>query len=223
MKPLDKGSGLGFLYKNAILKPSTISQMQYVPEFIEAIRTKKGRDALSVYDIVKNTYFEMLLKGEAQRTATDIMNKISKQVTGSILTWRKELYQKLRNDKVKIVGGKNMTNEEYVRQLGMLYEKTLSVRKDDSYQINPPQMDKLINILDSFLSHGDGKIEPVKLIPREEHGGVTATFTVFDVYGENVKKFCDAISEASAITIDATSDGEVCISVTIPEVFTSKK
>ena len=118
-----------------------------------------------------------------------------------------------------------MTNEEYVSRLGKLYDKILSLRRDDEYIINQPQFEKLIEVLNFFMDSakdGSGKVEPVKLIPREEHGGVTATFLAFDIYGEAVQKFCEVMRFTSAITIDATTQGEVCISVTVPEVFVHK-
>lgn len=114
-----------------------------------------------------------------------------------------------------------LTNEEYVKRLGQLYEKVLSLRDDDNYVINQPQMDKLIEVLNFFLDAAqkcNGKVEPVKLTPRAEHGGVTATFLVFDIYGEDIQKYCKVMSYTSAITIDATEDG-ICMSVTVPEVF----
>ena len=114
-----------------------------------------------------------------------------------------------------------LTNEEYVKRLGQLYEKDLRLRDDDNYVINQPQMDKLIEVLNFFLDAAqkcNGKVEPVKLTPRAEHGGVTATFLVFDIYGEDIQKYCKVMSYTSAITIDATEDG-ICMSVTVPEVF----
>lgn len=114
-----------------------------------------------------------------------------------------------------------MTNEEYVQRLGRLYNKIINLRKDDDYVINQPQMDKLIEVLNFFLDTAkecNGEVEPVKLIPRTEHGGVTATFVVFDIVGEVVQRFCDVMRYTSAITIDSTEDG-ICISVTVPEVF----
>ena len=117
-----------------------------------------------------------------------------------------------------------MTNEEYLAKLGKLYQKIMSIRKDSDFVVNQPQMDRLVNVLMFFLDRVkelDGNVEPIHLVPREEHGGVTAAFLVFDVYGDDVKRFCDVMQYASAITIDSTDDG-ICISVTIPNVFVHK-
>lgn len=114
-----------------------------------------------------------------------------------------------------------MTDKEYVKRLGQLYDKILSLREDDDYVINQPQMDKLIEVLNFFLDaaqKSNGEIEPVKLNPKAEHGGVTATFIVFDIYGDDIQRYCDVMRYTSAITIDSNDKG-ICISVTIPDVF----
>lgn len=116
------------------------------------------------------------------------------------------------------------TNEEYVKRLGQLYNKVLSLRDDDDFVVNQPQMDKLIEVLNFFLDATQtctGKVEPVRLTPKAEHGGVTATFLVFDIYGDDIQKYCNVMSYVSALTIDGTEDG-ICISVTVPEVFVPK-
>lgn len=117
-----------------------------------------------------------------------------------------------------------MTNEEYVARLGILYNKIMSLRKDSDYVVNQSQMDKLVQVLEFFIDEAkkqDGTIEPIRLVPREEHGGVTATFLVFDIYGDTVQRFCDVMRHTSAITIDSCTDG-ICISCTVPEVFVHK-
>lgn len=120
-----------------------------------------------------------------------------------------------------------MTNEEYARRLGELYGEVMSLRKDEDYTINQPQMDKLCKVLelciDSTIFH-DSEVESVNLIPREEHGGVTVTFVLMSLNGEEeVARFCDVMRGCSAISIDATVDAKACISCTIPDVFIRNK
>lgn len=117
-----------------------------------------------------------------------------------------------------------MSDQEYIQRLGVLYDKVMSMRKDEDYVINQPQMTHLVDVIEFFLDAAkecDGKVDPVLLTPREEHGGVTATFVVFDIYGDNIQKFCNVVQHCSALTIDSTTRG-VCISVTIPNVFVHK-
>lgn len=114
-----------------------------------------------------------------------------------------------------------MTNEDFVRRIAVLYNQAMSLQNDEDYEINRPQAEKLIKVLTFFAEESkrqDGKLEPVCLSPREMHGGVTATFLVFDIYNEKIQRFCDAMKGCSAIGIDSTDEG-VCISCTIPDVF----
>lgn len=118
-----------------------------------------------------------------------------------------------------------MNDAEYVKRLGILYNKVLSLREDEGFVINQPQMDKLVKVMTFFMDETqaqEGFLEPVKLAPREEHGGVTATFLVFDIIDDTVQRFCDVMRNCSAITIDCTDEG-VCISCTIPNVFVPVK
>lgn len=118
-----------------------------------------------------------------------------------------------------------MTNEEYVRRLGILYDKVLELRKDSNYVINQPQMDKLIRLYEFFIGLADescDQVEPMVLTPKEEHGGITAYFLVFDLAGEKVQEFCKALEACSAMGIE-TCDGRVCISCTVPNVFVPGK
>ena len=119
-----------------------------------------------------------------------------------------------------------MTDEEYIRRIGQLYNHILSLRKDADYVVNQPQMDKLVELLDYFIAKAnalDGEVQKVNLKPAEIHGGVTAHFLVFDTHGDDVQKFCKVLSYCSAIGIDALESGDVCIDCTIPNVFIPKK
>ena len=118
-----------------------------------------------------------------------------------------------------------MTDEQFVKNLGKIYNIVLSLRKDDDYEINQEQMDKLCALYRFFLDTADkldGEAELCKLVPKEEHGGVTARFLVFDVWGDRVKQFADVISACSAIGIDSLEDGRICIDLTVPNVFVKK-
>lgn len=119
-----------------------------------------------------------------------------------------------------------MSDEQVVKKLSALYQIVLSFRKDEDYEIDQEQMDKLCALYRFFLDTAgklkDGEVELCKLVPKEEHGGVTATFLVFDVYGDNVKRFAEVISVCSAIGAEATADGRVCIDCTVPGVFKKK-
>lgn len=115
-----------------------------------------------------------------------------------------------------------MTDEKYVKRLAQIYEQVMSYRKDENYAVNQPQMDKLMEVLDFFndiADKCDGEIVPIELVPREEHGWIMVKFVVFDIYGEEIQRFCDVMRCASAIGVDCETNGKVCISVTVPNVF----
>lgn len=117
-----------------------------------------------------------------------------------------------------------MTDFEFARLFTERYNKMLTELDDADYELNLEQfekLDRIIKLFSNLVSDSSGKIDSIDMIPRMEHGGVTATITLVYVKGEEVKEFCSALSEASAITMDATDDG-VCISVTVPHVFRRK-
>lgn len=118
-----------------------------------------------------------------------------------------------------------MKNEEYVRRIGVLYDQIMKLRKDDDYVVNQSQMEKFVDVYDFFQDMGekcDGDIEKPNLAPKECHGGVTARFFVFDVWGVDIPRFSQIINHLSALSIDAEEDGRICISVTVPDVFIKK-
>ena len=117
------------------------------------------------------------------------------------------------------------SDEEYVRRIGILYNQIMNLRKDDDYVVCRQQLDKFVEVLNFFIDMAEksnGEVEPIELTPKEEVGGITATFLVFDLYGDDVQRFSKVISNCSAVTIDATADSRVCISVTVSQVFVHK-
>lgn len=120
---------------------------------------------------------------------------------------------------------KSMTDEEFVRRVAMIHEHLLKLRKDSDYVVNQPQMDRLVALLDYFIKKTQalcGKVDKVDLKPAELHGGVTANFLVFDSHGQDVQEFCRVLSYCSSVGIDSLSNGDICISCTIPNVFVPK-
>lgn len=116
-------------------------------------------------------------------------------------------------------------DEELIREFGKVYERIMKSRKNEDYEINEPQFLKFVETYAFFTricKDCDGKLDPIKLVPKEEHGWISATFFVLDMYGENIKRFCDAMANTSAIGFDALTTGEVCFSATIPNIFKHK-
>ena len=106
-----------------------------------------------------------------------------------------------------------------------LYEAEMASRNDADYEVNEEQMRKLIDSYAFFTEIAErdgGKVDKLRLKPKEINGGVTCYFTVFYLYGKDLQKFCEIVGNMSAISIDTTSDGDACISFTIPRVFKKK-
>ena len=119
----------------------------------------------------------------------------------------------------------NLSDEEFCRLFANEYFDFVEKEKDEDYVINRPQWKKLVEVLDYFHKLADksnGQVEPCELQPRLMHGGVTVSFVVMDLREEDIPGFCEAILKTNAITIDATADGRVCFSVSVPYVFIKK-
>ena len=119
-----------------------------------------------------------------------------------------------------------MNNDEYTRYVWGLYEAEMRSRKNEDYEADPEQMKKLIAAYGFFAEltvTGHGHMEPLKLVPKECHGGLTAYFTVFYLHGDQLQKFLKIAQGFSAMSIDALDDGTVCLSFTIPNVCRRKQ
>ena len=85
-----RNAELGFLYKKlSLIRANVISEIALVPEYMDALKscTSPLNDRV-VYEIIRATYKRMLLENKGYRTARDVMNKVSKDVTGDSTTWQ---------------------------------------------------------------------------------------------------------------------------------------
>jgi hypothetical protein len=117
-------------------------------------------------------------------------------------------------------------SDEALAQFGREYLRQLSESNDDDYEINTEQKNKFLAVVLFFYQNVKkygGKIDPIQLIPRAQSGDITAYFKVFYIGEKDINLFGNIIKSASALSIDATNKGEVCISVTVPNVFVKKK
>ena len=104
-------------------------------------------------------------------------------------------------------------------------QREFEKRSDADYEVNPDQARKLVGaymFFDELAKKSNGRVETLKVIPKEIHGGITAYFSFCYLGSEDIGRFCEVIADASAVSIDATTDGTVCISLTIPRVFRKK-
>ena len=116
----------------------------------------------------------------------------------------------------------NMTEDELIIELGKCYSNVMALRENKDFVINRAQLKKLFDAVKFFekvTADADGRIEELRLVPKEESGGFTASFAAMNLYDKAVSELFDALKYATALSIDSTSDGRVEISTTFPKVF----
>lgn len=120
----------------------------------------------------------------------------------------------------------NMSNEELLAFAFSCYEDEMAGRKDEDYEVNTPQMDKFAELYRFFIrisKENNCKLEPIRYSPKEEHGDLVVYFNLMYLYGNDVTEFTKVLSYASAFDISALSDGTVCMSMKIPNIFKRKQ
>lgn len=111
---------------------------------------------------------------------------------------------------------------EVARFWGKQLIDAMDALDDDDYVINEEQFAKFLGVILFFIKNSKGKVarlDRVELVPRGQHGNLNAYFPLFYASGDEMEMFSEVIKCLSAITIDATSDEEICISITVPNVF----
>ena len=114
---------------------------------------------------------------------------------------------------------------DYEKIIWQLIEEELNSRDNNDYKPSADQFQKLVDAYVFFADYAKingGKVDKVKLVPKKEHCGVTAYFTLFAPFGDDLERFKRVIQDISAISIDSLTDGTVCISINIPNVFIHK-
>ena len=119
----------------------------------------------------------------------------------------------------------SISDHEFAKRLVDAFDKEMEGVTSDDFAIDTTQMKKLNDLIEFFKKAAKdlgGKIDSISLDPSNPPNGVTASFVVFDLFGDDVQRFCNVIRECSAISFDVTNRDEVCISCTIPGVFVRK-
>jgi len=119
-----------------------------------------------------------------------------------------------------------LTTDDFLKQANQLYGAAIADLNDEDYVINEKQQFAFLEALCFFVKTAyscGGEIEVSPITPKQGNGGITATYQVFDVTGEDIPRMCNALKHTSAITIDGMTDGKICISVTVPNVYCRKQ
>lgn len=115
-----------------------------------------------------------------------------------------------------------MSNEQFVKEFGEQYLALLEKAEKMHYTVNEVQYRKLVNLckfFKNYIEENGGKAEPIDLNPAEIHSGLTVEFVVFNIIGNEIQEFCEVVKDTTALSLDTTTDGKVCISMTVPDVF----
>lgn len=118
-----------------------------------------------------------------------------------------------------------MTNDEIIKELAQKYESVINQRDDSDYQINQKNWTKLISVLDyisTAAAEFGGRLEPINLVPKEQHGYIEAVFDVFDVYGESLKAFIHALNLVDVFSVEPLESGQIRIGININNVYEKK-
>ena len=116
----------------------------------------------------------------------------------------------------------NMTEDELIIELGKCYSNVMALRENKDFVINRVQLKKLLDAVKFFekvTADADGRIEELRLVPKEQTGGFTASFAAMSLYDKAVSELFDVLKDATALSIDSTADGRIEISTTFPSVF----
>lgn len=120
---------------------------------------------------------------------------------------------------------KDIDNCEFAAFFTKLYENEMKNRNPEDYVTNPLQMYRMIEAYRFFATRAEKnnwKLEPFKINPIQESGDIALDFNLMWLDGDDVQEFAKILSYASGVTIDATLDGVVHLSLIIPNVYTKK-
>lgn len=119
-----------------------------------------------------------------------------------------------------------MHDEDLIREFWEAYEAELSGRNSEDYELNKPQFKKYLDvcrILTKAAEEYGGRVDPLRIAPAEEHCGITVYAPLYYFHNDSVLQLADALRGVSGVSIDCTTDGDVCISVVVPNVFRKKE
>ncbi|MCD8180706.1 MAG: hypothetical protein LUF26_04420 [Firmicutes bacterium] len=121
---------------------------------------------------------------------------------------------------------RDMSDAEFAKEIMRIYNEGMSMRDENDYTVNEIQMERFFDICHFFRGMikdiGEGYMEPIRFNPVEERGSITVYLRIMDMWGKEIQEFCDVFRYASAVSMDPTTDGMICISISVPQVFIRK-
>lgn len=116
-----------------------------------------------------------------------------------------------------------MNNEiKVIKEIG---KEIIKMEKENkNYIENPTQMSKYNyakGFFCKYIKENHGKLK-TELSQSNLNAGLTVTINLVDLIDVDLRSFINILKFASAVTFDATKTGQVCISLTIPNVYTKE-
>lgn len=192
---LKPNTELGFLYKKTHIRPGVISAMALVPEFMEALKAYQGSlTDQSVYEVLKETYKQMLADGKNYRTARDVMNKVSMDVTGDSFTWHSDIVD--THTKYGFLFKKSLLNKANLYDLLFLPDFILEIEKiiDKGKGLEDEDIYNIVKNL-YFPMLKDHETEGFKIAYKQKHGaGSYKEWSYkFRILGRATRKFSETL------------------------------
>lgn len=120
----------------------------------------------------------------------------------------------------------NMSDDEIISFAFEALNEELANRNNEDYEVNQPQMDKYTELYRFFIriaKETHAKIEPIRYAPKEEHGDFVIYFQYFYLFDKDVQDFARVMSYTSAFDISVLTNGSVCMSMKVPNIFKKKQ
>ena len=202
-------TGFEFMYKRLPIPKFFVSQWLRVTKFQDALKVMTDQGS----EIKPETVLPVMVSVIKEVSGQDEVDGVAVNTLAKGARLLKE-----------VVDANDKDDEWFIKKFGQVYERVMELRMNDDYVVNPSQMDKFLDLVSFFMrkanEYKEDFVEIEKTEPKQEFGGVTATFVVFDLHGEeDVQGFCKVLKCCSAVGVEATDDGMVCISCTVPHVF----
>lgn len=118
-----------------------------------------------------------------------------------------------------------MSEDEFISKLAKKYKEVMDKRRDKDYELNESNWLKFLSVVEYFKDMAKKqccKMDAVTVIPNEQHGSVSVTLDLFDVYKDEVKAFADIISLVDVFEIYPLINDEISLCVQVNNIYENK-
>lgn len=112
------------------------------------------------------------------------------------------------------------------RMVDEQYHEVMSSLNNDDFEVDHEMMGHFTSyasFITDIVKESNGYVEMDVHEPKEGIIGITAYLRVFWISGDTLREFCKQLVWATSISIDALTDGTVCISTRFTGVYRRKQ